>query len=165
MGASGPRADARARAERAFRLRCRGHTWQEIADAEGFKSRSSATLAVKRLLLREPPEDVITARTYTAGAYRAVTATLFESLEAAKADDNHEAIVSISRAIAYVQDKHAHLTGQQVVVARELDVNVQVTSTASAVVEQAERDLLAIAAGYRDAGLLPVIDAEVVSVS
>lgn len=161
MGASGPRADSRARAERALRLRCRGHTWQEIADAEGFKSRSSATLAVKRLILREPPEDVITSRTYTAGAYRLVTATLFESLAEAKAKpDNHEAVVSISRAIAYVQDKHAALTGQKVVVAQE--INVQVTSSATAVIDQAEKDLLAIASGHRDAGLLPVIDAELV---
>ncbi|CAA0136336.1 Uncharacterised protein [Mycolicibacterium vanbaalenii] len=160
MPPTGPRADARARAEAALRLKCRGRTWQEIADELGFKSRSSALHAVKRLMLREPPEDVLAARTFTTGAYRQVTAALFDSLEAAKKAQDHEAVVSISRAIAYVQDKNARLTGQQIPVAQEVDVNVQVHSTTHAVIDQAERDLLAIVGGRQ--GQLPVLDAELV---
>lgn len=36
------RQDSYRRAERAYRLRCVGRTWQEIADAEGFKTRRGA---------------------------------------------------------------------------------------------------------------------------
>lgn len=165
MPPEGTHADSRKRAEQALKLRCRGRTWQEIADELGYRNRGSATTAVKRLILREPPEDLVTARTYTAGAYRMVTAQLFESLDAAKAAGNHEAVVSISRAIGYIQDKHANLTGQKVIQVQEVDVNVQVHSTASAVVENAEKELLAIAAGRHEAGMLPVLDAEVVEVS
>lgn len=166
MAPKGPRADARARADEAFRLRCRGHTWQEIADKLGFKSRSSATLAVKRLILRDPPEDAVTARTYTGHAYRQVTATLFESLEAAKTAGDHTAVATIGRAIGEIQEKHAKLTGLHIPVVqqKEVEVNVQINTTAAAVIDQAEHDLLAIAAGTKDAGLLPVIDAEVVEV-
>ena len=163
MAPIGPRADARARAEEALRLKCRGRTWQEIADELGFKSRSAALTAVKRQMLREPPEDVLAARTFTAGAYRQVTASLFTSLEKAERDGDHEAVVSISRAITYVQDKHAKLTGQQVVVAQEHHVDVQVTTTADTVIDEARRNLLAIAAGRNDAGILPVIDGEVIN--
>lgn len=164
MPPNGPRSDSRARAEEAFRLKCRGRTWQEIADELGFKSRSSALNAVRRMMLREPPEDLETKRAYTVGAYRQVASTLFKSLEKAETAGDHEAVVSIGRAIAYVADKNAKLTGQQVPVAQEVEhnVNVQVTSTATAVVEQARQDLLAITAGRHDAGLMPVIDAELV---
>lgn len=166
MAPKGPRADARAKAEAAFRLRCRGRTWQEIADELGFKSRSSATLAVKRMMLREPPEDVTQSRTYTAGAYRQSIASLFRQLEKAEAANDTEAVVSINRAIGYIADKNARLTGQQIPVVQEVDhnVNVQVNSSTTTVIEQAKKDLLAIAAGNHEAGALPYIDAEVVGV-
>jgi len=167
MAPKGPRSDARARAEEALRLKCRGRTWQEIADELGFQSRSSAAKTVKRLMLREPPEDVITARAYTVGAYRQSISSLFRQLEKAEAANDTEAVIAINRAIAYVADKNAQLTGQKIPVTQEVDHNVtlEVNTSASAVLDSAEKDLLAIAAGHRDAGRLPVLDAEVVSVS
>lgn len=166
MPPQGTHTNSRKRAEEALRLRCRGRTWQEIADELGFKSRGSVTTAVKRLILRDPPEDIATTRTYTAGAYRQVTTTLFESLEAAKAAGDHTAVATLGRAIGEIQEKHAKLTGLHIPVVqqKEVEVNVQINTTASAVIDQAEHDLLAIAAGSKDAGLLPFIDAEVVEV-
>ena len=114
-------------------------------------------------MLREPPEDVATSRTYTAGAYRLVTSTLFKTLEKAEAEDDREAVVSVARAIGYIADKYARLTGLQVAVAQEVNVDVQVTTTADTVVDEARRNLLAIAAGRRDAGILPVIEGEVIN--
>lgn len=164
MAPVGTHAASKAKAEQALRLRSRGHTWQEVADACGFRSRGSATKAVQRLILRDPPESVETKRTYTGLAYRQVTAKLFAQLEAAQAENDHAAVASLGRAIGEIQEKHAKLTGQHVVVAKEVEVNhhVEIASTARGVVDQAEQDLLAIAAGHRDAGMLPVIDAEVI---
>lgn len=164
MAPDRPREDARRRAEEAFRLQCRGRTLQEIADQLGFRSRSSALTAIRRHVLRLPPEDVETKRTYTAGTYKQVTAALFDSLAAAKAAGDHTAVATLGRAIGEIQEKHAKLIGLHVPVTQtqEVEVNVQLNTTAGAVIDQAEHDLLAIAAGTRDAGRLPYIDAEVI---
>lgn len=162
-----PRADSRARAEAAFKLKCRGRTWQEIADELGFKSRNSALNAVRRMMLREAPESLETRRAYTVGAYRQSLASLFRTLEKAETANDVEAVVSIARAIGYIADKNARLTGQQIPVIQEVEhnVHVEVKTTATSVIDQAEKDLLAITAGKQDAGMMPIIEAEFVEVS
>jgi hypothetical protein len=154
------RKSSRARAERAWRLRCAGRTWQEIADATGFKSRQAALLAVDRLLKKDPPEDVGTQRKYTAEGYRIVQAALFESLATAKDRKDVHAVVSVSRAITDVMDRRAKLLGLHVVVPQQLEVNVH--QSAAAVLDRAQQELLAIAAGQQQ---LPVLEAEVVEVA
>jgi hypothetical protein len=111
-----------------------------------------------------PPEDLETKRTYTAGAYRQVTKTLFESLEAAQTAGDHTAVATLGRAIGEIQEKHAKLIGLHVPVVQqqEVDVKVEVRTSATAVIENAEQELLAIAAGHRDAGMLPVLDVDAV---
>lgn len=133
-------------------------TWQEIADTLGFKSAGAASNAVDRLVKRMPPEDLAKQRTYTAEGLRLVQATLFEALAEAKRRKQPAEVVACSRAIADVLDKHAKLVGLQVVVPQ--DVNVHLHQTAAQVINDAEAQLLALAAS-RPAGL-PVIDAEVV---
>ena len=56
------RLDARHRAEQAARMQGTGATWQEIADALGYRSRQAAYGAVTRLLDRTPAESVKQAR-------------------------------------------------------------------------------------------------------
>lgn len=153
-----PRTDSRARAERAFRLRSAARTWGEIAEAEGFKSPSSAANAVTRYLRRQPPEDLASKRLFTAGGYQVVLAALFEALGHARTRKEPHAVVAVSRAIAEVQDKHARLMGLHVAVPQEVTVNVH--QTAAAVIDRAQEELLAIAAARPSA--LPVIDAEIV---
>ncbi|MEH3142510.1 MAG: hypothetical protein PGN37_20525 [Mycobacterium kyogaense] len=160
------RTDSRTRAEEAYRLQCRGWTLQEIADKLDFRSRSSALTAIRRHILRMPPEDLETKRTYTAGTYQQSLASLFRQLAKAEDDNDHAAVATLNRAIADVADKHAKLTGQHVVQAREVEVKGQVQvqhSSAQAVISQATQDFLAIAAGHADAGRLPVIDGEVIT--
>lgn len=153
----GPRSDSRARAARALRLRTMCRTWQEIADAEGYKSAGAAANAVQRHLRRQPVEDLATQRIWTGEGLHLVQATLFELLGEAKKRKDVQAGVACARAIADVLDKHAKLTGQHVVVPQEVNVNVH--QTAGAVVDRAEEELLAIAAAQPS---LPILDAEVV---
>jgi hypothetical protein len=158
------RKSSKARAERAWRLRCAGRTWQEIADATGFKSRQAALLAVDRLLKRDPPEDVSTQRRYTAEGYRIVQAALFESLATAKDRKDVHATVAVSRALTDVMDRRAKLLGLHVPVVQEVNLTLQ--QSASAVLDRAEAELLAIAAGQPAPvpvqASLPILDAEVI---
>jgi hypothetical protein len=163
MAPSGNRQTTKARAERAWRLRCAGRTWPEIADAVGYKSKQSAMVAVNRLLAKDPPEDVGIQRKYTAEGYRIVQAALFESLAVAKDRKNVHEVVTVSRALTDVMERRAKLLGLHVPVAQQLDVNVH--QTVSAVLERAQSDLVqAIESGQ---ALLPidaeVVDAEVLS--
>lgn len=157
MAPHGNRQATKERAERAWRLHCAGRTWQEVADELGFKSRQSALVTVKRLLAKEPPEDVLMQRATTAGGYRIIKGKLFATLAVAK--DPH-AVVAVSRALADVMDKHARLVGLHVVVPQEINLHVQ--QTVSAVIDRAEDDLLqAIESGGAPA-VPEIIDAEIV---
>jgi hypothetical protein len=164
MAPSGNRTATKARAERAWRLRCAGRTWQEIADATGFKSHQAAIVAVNRLLAKDPPEDVGTQRRYTAEGYRIVIAALFELLATAKDRHNVQEGVTASRALADVMDRRAKLLGLHVPVVQEVNLTLQ--QSASAVLDRAEAELLAIAAGQPAPAAvqasLPILDAEVV---
>ncbi|SKV05611.1 Uncharacterised protein [Mycobacteroides abscessus subsp. bolletii] len=158
-----PRADSRKRAADAYRLRCMGRTWDEIAKATGFKSHASAFNAVKKHIQRMPAEDQELARAYSAGNYRQVIAQLYEVVARARTANRHTTAVQALQAIADVQDKHDKLTGLHIAVPTKLEVNV---TSAVAVLERAEADLLAIVAENPRAlaakAAQPVIDAEVV---
>lgn len=157
----GPRNQAQNRARRALQLRTMCRTWQEIADAEGFKSPGAAHNAVDRLLKKQPPENLAAMRIYTTEGMRLIQSTLFEALSDAKRRHDTSAVVAVSRAIVEVMDKHARLVGMHIAVPQE--VNVRVEQSAAAVVERAEAELLALAASSPSPGAgLPVLDAEVV---
>lgn len=149
------RKSSKARADRAWRLRCAGRTWQDIADQLGFKSRQSAIVAVQRLLAKDPPEDATTQRLYTAGGLRIVKAALFEALAEAKAKRDPHAVVAVSRALSDVLDRHAKLMGLHIPVAQEVNLTVQ--QNTAAVLERAQAELLAL-----EQTRPAIVDAEVV---
>lgn len=141
------RKNSRARAERAWRLRCAGRTWQQIADAEGFKSRSAAARAVRDFLRNNPPDDAVTARLAKSEGLRMVQATLFEALIDAKRQRDNRAVVAIANAIGDNLDKQAKLMGLHMSAPTEVNVNVR---SAAEVISAARQQLM------------NVIDAEVV---
>lgn len=151
------RTDTAARSARAWKLRCAGRTYQEIADQLGYKSRRSAHLAIERYLRSDPDEDVATERRYTAGGLRIVKAALFESLAEAKSRRDPHAVVAVSRAITDVLDRHARLMGLHIPVAQELSVTVQ--QNTAAVLERAQAELLELEQRRQ-----PIIEAEILDV-
>lgn len=150
MAPDRPHAASRARAKRAFQLRCADTQWADIAELLEFKTPSSAHTAVDRWLKRQPAEDIAAARIYTSGGYRICKAALFEVLADARRRKNTTEVVSITRCLGELLDKHARLTGQQVAVAAEVNVNVH-TTTAEIIDDTRRR-------------LMDVIDAEVVEI-
>ncbi|NOR03674.1 hypothetical protein HGK72_26850 [Mycolicibacterium fortuitum] len=163
MPPQGPRPTARKRAADAYRLRCTGRTWQEIADALGYGSPASAYGAVAKHIERMPAEEIEMARAMSAGSYRQVIAQLYDVARKAKTTNKLTTAVQALQAIADVQDKHDKLTGLHIAVPTKVEVNV---TSAVAVLERAEADLLAIAAENPPAIVAKsapaVIDAEVV---
>jgi hypothetical protein len=156
------REDSRRRAERAWRLRCVGRTWQEVADAEGFHSRRAAQLAVQRHLAREIPESPEQARCAASDGLRITRSILFASLAQAKKDGDTQAVVAVARAITDNIDRQAKLLGLHVPVAQQVDVRVH--QSASAILDRAEAELLALVPPQPRPAVLPVLDAEAVEV-
>lgn len=152
----GPRKDAQKRAADAYKLRCAGRTWDEIARVTNFKSHASACNAVKAHIARMPAEDQELARAFSAGTYRLVVAQLFEVAARARETGKPHTAVQALQAAADAQAKHDQLTGLNVMVPTKVEISV----SAAAVLERAEQELLAIAA--TQASVLPVMDAEVV---
>lgn len=127
LGPSGNRAHTRARAEQAWKLRVRGRTWQEIADQTGYKSRHSAQKAVQAFLKKDPPDDITTLRRATGQFLADTLNTVRESLDDAHADNDHQAVASLSRVILDGLDKRAKLEGLYIAVPSVIDVNVTQT--------------------------------------
>jgi hypothetical protein len=150
MTAIGSRRDTRARAERAAKLRGCGYAWQAIADAEGFRSRQAAQIAVERHYAREQPAAGLSRRSLCEGLML-VKQTLFEGLADAKKSGVAASVIEHSREIRSVTDQLAKLDGLHA--PQKVDVNVR--HTTSELIDQ-----------YRDALLASledgVIDAEVV---
>lgn len=154
----GDRKTARQRAAEAYRLRCMNRTWDEIATALKYGSPASAFKAVAGHIKRMPAEEAEMARAFSAGNYRQVIAELYSVAAKAKSANRLTTAVQALEAAANVQDKHDRLTGLHVVVPTKVDVNV---TSAVAIVDRAEAELLALAAKQQPANL-PYIDAQVV---
>jgi hypothetical protein len=137
------RQDSRARAEQAFRLRAVGRSWQEIADALGYRGRQSAQDAVRRHLDRTAPESPEAARRSAGEGLRIIMSTLFATLSDARQARDHQAVVATAKAISDTIDKTAKLNGLYVPVAQQVDVNVY--QSASAIIDRMEAELLALA--------------------
>ncbi|KAB7761779.1 hypothetical protein [Mycolicibacterium mucogenicum] len=168
MPPQGPRPTARKRAADAYRLRCTGRTWQEIADALKYGSPASAHAAVVKHISRMPAEDVEMARAMSAGNYRQVIGELYAVATRAKASNKLTTAVQALEAVANVQDKHDRLTGLHLIQPTKIDVNV---TSAVAVIDNAEEQLRAILAARAPQIAIPapaptpatpVIDAEVI---
>lgn len=164
----GPRKDARKRAADAYRLRCTGRTWDEIATELDYRSHGAAHDAVKSHIARMPTEDQDMARAFSAGNYRAVVAKLHDLADRCKELGRTTAEVQALDAAASVQERHDKLMGLHIAVASKVDVNVH--HNAAELIESTREQLRAlaqqqpaIAAPQIPTGpQLTVIDAEVI---
>lgn len=121
--------DSRHRAEQAWRLRCRGRTWNEIAEALDFKSRRSVQRAVATHLERNKPEAAEIVRRSMGEGLTMIREQLLDSLEEARAEGDHQAVATLARAATDSIEKQARLMGLHIAVATEVNVNVVQTMT------------------------------------
>ena len=152
--------DARHRAEQAARMSYTGATWQEVADALGYRSRQAAQQAVARLDERTPPESVEQARAKHDGALKLLQRDGFTRyLLAVESGDDDTALRYFKELRSTIAER-AKLSGAYAPQRTEVDVTVQ--QSATAVIDQAERELLALMAsrpGHQLAAAPAVLDA------
>jgi len=108
-----------------WELRCRGRTWQEIADELGYKSHHNAYAAVTRWLHKNPPDDLNTLRRATGDTLRHLATRLADEAHHALDEGQRTEAATLARAALDGLDRYAKLTGQHIPV----EVNVNVTAT------------------------------------
>lgn len=142
------RQDSRARAEEAFRLRAVGRTWAEISDRLNYRSRGAAQLAVRRLMERTPPESVEHARAKADESLRITQSVLFGRLAVAAQSGDDDTIAKMAKEIRATTAERSKLAGAYAPERQQVDITV--TQTPAAIIEDARRRLL------------DIVDAEVV---
>ncbi|ORL76416.1 hypothetical protein [Prescottella equi] len=153
--------DSRARAEKAFRLNACGRTWQEVADTLGYKTRAGARQAVQRLLTSTPAESVEDGRRTAAESLRVVQSMLFGRLANAAQRQDDKTLVAVAREIRSTVSESAKMRGLYAPVKHDVDVRVE--QSATAILDRAEQELLALASKTTPASIgTAVLDAEVV---
>jgi AraC-like DNA-binding protein len=155
------RLDSRHRAEQAARMLGTGATWQEVADACGYRSRQAARQAVDRLTNRTPAESVEQARAKHDAALQLLQRNDFTRyLHAVQAGDDDTAI-RYSKELRGIVSERAKLAG--VYAPERQEVNVNVTTDAVAIIDRMEAELLALAARQPQSALGGnVIEGEVI---
>ena len=113
------------RCRQAWELRCRGRTWQEIADQTGYKSLHAANAAVNRWLKKNPPDDLHTLRRATGDTIRHLATRLADEAHHALEEGQRAEAANLARAALDGLDRYAKLTGQHI----PIEVNVNVTAT------------------------------------
>jgi hypothetical protein len=155
------RQDSRARAEEAFRLRAVGRTWAEISNAVGYRSRGAAQLAVRRLMDRTPPETPTHARAKADETLRITQSVLFGRLAAAAQRGDDDVLARMAKEIRATVAERSKLVGAYSPQRTEVDVNL--SADPSAIIADAERQLLAlITERQQSLPAAPILDAEVV---
>ncbi|GAS98825.1 uncharacterized protein RMCC_5790 [Mycolicibacterium canariasense] len=163
----GPRAHSQQRAANAYKLRCTGRTYDDIANTIGYGSPASAFKAVQKHIARMPAEEQDMARAMSAGTYLNVVARCFAVAEIAERQGKPHTAVMALDAAAGAQAKHDALRGLNVPVTQKVDVNVQ--HSAAGVVEAAREQMRQVLAAKQSAlpapqpNPMPIIDAEIVS--
>jgi hypothetical protein len=156
------RQDSRARAEQAFQLRACGRTWSEIADALGYRGRQSAQDAVRRLMDRTPSETPGQARAKADETLRITQSVLFGRLAAAAHSGDDENLARMAKEIRSTVAERSKLVGAYAPQRTEVDVNV--SADATAIIANAEQQLLAlIAERQHQLPAAQILDAEVVA--
>jgi len=158
------RLDARHRAEQAARMNATGATWQEIADHLGYRSRQAAQVAVKRLLDKTPPETVTQARAKHDTALQLLQRNDFTRyLDALERKDDDTAL-RYSKELRGIVTERAKMAGAYAPQRAEVDVNV--TTDATAIIDRMESELLAVLAQRPPQTQLPtaapILEAEVI---
>lgn len=153
------REDSQRRAERAHRLRALGRTWQEVADTEGYKSRSAARTAVQNYLNREPGETPEQVRRSAAEILRITRSVLLGRFAAATENGKDDTLVMLSREVHRNIDQWTKLHGANAPTATQVDLNIN--TDPAAIIADTEQRLLA-AAQQRGIQTGNTIDAEVI---
>jgi AraC-like DNA-binding protein len=138
----------RHRAEQAERMHATGATWQEVADALGFKTRQGAIMAVQRLRNQTPPETVEAARAKHDSTLRLLQQRMFSGFLRVDQAHDDDAAIRYSKEIRSIVAERAKLHGTYAPQRAEVDVSVS-TDPAALLAETRQR-------------LMSVIDAEVV---
>lgn len=118
------RKSSNARCRAAWELRCRGRTWQEIADQTGYKSLHAANAAVTRWLQKNPPDDLTTLRRATGDTLRNLATRLADEAHTALDEGNRTEAATLARAALDGLDRYAKLTGQHIPTTTDINVNV-----------------------------------------
>ena len=113
------------RCRQGWDLRCRGRTWQEIADQLGYKSKHNAYAAVTRWIKQNPPDDLHTLRRATGDTIRHLATRLADEAHHALEEGQRAEAANLARAALDGLDRYAKLTGQHI----PIEVNVNVTAT------------------------------------
>lgn len=156
--------DSRARAAEAYTMHLDGASWQDIADALGFRSRSGAQRAVDRHLAATTPDPNHIARRKWIDGKRRLRARVSKQLAIAEAANDAQAVAQLSAAIDRVDDQLAKVSGYYA----PQNVNVAVDTAPALATAEWLRQVSAAAAavsGGQPAALASaaeVIDAEVI---
>lgn len=148
------RLDSQHRANQAARLAATGATWQEVADALGYRSRQAAQQAVARLRDRTPPESIEQARAKHDQALQLIQRNDFTRyLLALKAGDDDTAL-RYSKELRSTIAERAKLAGVYAPQRTEVDVNVSADPTA--IINRMEAELLALVAQREPQAAIPI---------
>jgi AraC-like DNA-binding protein len=153
--------DAKHRAEQAARLAATGATWQEVADALGYRSRQGAQQAVSRLRDRTPPESIEQARAKHDAALQLLQRNDFTRYLHALQSGDDDTAIRYSKELRGIVAERAKLAG--VYAPERQQVDISVTTDATAIINRMEAELLALVAQRPPQQALTgnVIDAEI----
>jgi hypothetical protein len=153
--------DSRARAVQAYEMHLDGSSWQDIADALGFRGRSGAQTAVNRHLAETTPDPNHIARRKWIDGKRRLRARVSRQLSAAETAGDHQAVAQLSAAIDRIDDQLAKASGYYA----QQAVSVHVETAPALVGAEWLRQVAAVAGGGQPVALSSplVVDAEVIT--
>lgn len=138
-----------------------GATWAEIANSLGYRSRQAAQQAVKRLGDRTPPESVEAARRKHDNALRLLQRSGFTRYLNALQSGDDDTVLRYSKELRSTIAERAKIGGAYA--PQRTEVEVQVSTDATAIIDRMEAELLALVAERPPQTALQgnIIDAEV----
>ena len=143
-GPKGSHAESDKRCADAWKMRITGRAWRDIAAETGWSNTQNTQNAVKSWLRRNPPDGIEIARRANGDGIRMIRAMLIGSLIKAQQAGDFAATASLARVVLDGYEREARLFGLHMVVPTEVNVRV---SSASAILDRAEMELLALAEG------------------
>lgn len=132
--------DSRARAAEAYNMHLDGHSWQDIADELGFRSRQGAMSAVQRHLAETTPDPSNIARRKWLDRKVRLRNRVSRQLALAQDAGDHQAVAQLSAALDRTDDQIAKASGYYA----PQQVDVSVRTDAAAVITEARTRLLEI---------------------
>lgn len=136
------RKSSTARAEEAWRLRCTGRTWSEVATECGYRRHDTARKAVAKFLQKNPPDDLETMRRMSGEMLITTAKKLGQALDSALDADKTRDAAELGKAIFAGVGEWAKLTGQHITQPKQVDVTV--TQTITEVIAHTRERLMAV---------------------